>query len=208
MEPGMKIKICGLFRDEDIGSVNEVGPDFIGFVFARSKRQVTAEKAAKLRGRLRKDITPVGVFVNVPAEEAAALYKDGVVAIVQLHGGESPGYIAELKERCGAPVIKAARVESREDIAKAALCGADYLLLDHGSGGTGHRFDWKLLGDEQYLGGLGIPCFLAGGIDAYNIEEALRYRPFAVDVSSGAETDSVKDREKILRLVEQVRKYE
>jgi phosphoribosylanthranilate isomerase len=203
----MKIKICGLFRDEDIGYVNEAVPDFIGFVFAKSRRQVTAEKAAKLRNNLREGITPVGVFVDAPAEEVAALYRDGVIAIAQLHGSESPDYIAELKERCGAPVIKAARVESREDIVRAASFGADYLLLDHGSGGTGQRVDGSLLGDEYYLGGLSIPCFLAGGIDLNNIEEALRYRPFAVDVSSGAETGSVKDREKILRLVEKVRKY-
>jgi phosphoribosylanthranilate isomerase len=204
----LKIKICGLFRDEDIDYVNEAGPDFIGFVFAKSKRQVSAETAAKLRDSLREGIVPVGVFVNAPVEEVAALYRDGVIAIAQLHGEESPEYIGELKGRCGAPVIKAVRVESREDIVRAASCGADYLLLDHGSGGTGRRFDWSLLGDEKYLGALSIPCFLAGGIDVHNIEEALSYRPFAVDVSSGAETGSVKDREKILRLVEQVRKYE
>jgi phosphoribosylanthranilate isomerase len=201
------IKICGLFRDEDICYVNEAQPDFIGFVFATSRRQVTAEKAAKLRNDLREGITPVGVFVDAPAEEVAALYRDGVIAIAQLHGSESPEYIAELKERCAVPVIKAARVESREDIVRAVSCGADYLLLDHGSGGTGHRFDWALLGDEKYFDALSVPCFLAGGIDVNNIEEALSYRPFAVDVSSGAETDSVKDREKILRLVEQVRSY-
>jgi phosphoribosylanthranilate isomerase len=203
----MRIKICGLFRDEDICCANEAAPDYIGFVFARSRRQVTVEKAAMLRNGLREGIMPAGVFVNAPVEEIAALYRDGVIGLAQLHGDESPAYITELKTLCAVPVIKAVRVESREDISCAASGAVDYLLLDHGSGGTGRRFDWTLLGDENYLGALPLPCFLAGGIDTGNIEEALHYRPFAVDVSSGAETGSVKDRKKILRLVEQVRNY-
>jgi phosphoribosylanthranilate isomerase len=138
--------------------------------FAKSKHQVTAVQAAKLRARLRSDIVPVGVFVNAPVEAAAALYRDGVTGIAQLHGNEDSNYIAALKEKTalGASgpvlVIKAVRVESREDILKAARIGADYLLLDHVAGGTGKSFDWTLLQDGEFLGGLPIPCFLAGAL--------------------------------------------
>ena len=84
----MKIKICGLFRSEDIDYVNEARPDYVGFVFAESRRQVSPEQAANLRSRLANGIVPVGVFVNAPAANIAALYRDGVISIAQLHGAE------------------------------------------------------------------------------------------------------------------------
>ncbi|GHV73411.1 N-(5'-phosphoribosyl)anthranilate isomerase [Spirochaetia bacterium] len=208
-----KIKICGLFRDDDISFANEAGPDYAGFVFALSKRQVSPKQAAHLRTWLRYDIVPVGVFVNAPVGEIAALYRDGVIGIAQLHGDEDSNYIAVLKEQTAAntsgpiPVIKAVRVESREDILGAAGVEADYRLLDNGAGGTGKRFDWTLLRDGEFLGGLPVPCFLAGGIDVYTMEEALLFKPFGIDVSSGAETGGRKDRDKMLRLVEMVRNW-
>ncbi len=209
----MKIKICGLSRDDDISFANEAGPDYIGFVFAKSKRRVSPDCAARLRARLRHDIVPVGVFVNAPVEEIAALYRDGIIGIAQLHGDESQGYIAELKKLTASVssvpvlVIKAVQVESREDILDSVRSGADYLLLDHGTGGTGKPFDWALLEDGDFLNGLPVPCFLAGGIDMYNIEEALRFKPLGIDVSSGAETGSVKDRDKMIQLVQKVRNW-
>ncbi|GHT74576.1 N-(5'-phosphoribosyl)anthranilate isomerase [Spirochaetia bacterium] len=207
---GVKIKLCGLFRDEDIDFANEARPDYIGFVFAKSRRQVTAVQAARMRARLREGIVPVGVFVNAPVEEVAALYRDGVIGVAQLHGAEDWDYIAALKERCNVPVIKAVKVKRQIDLTPMehksnSATGADFLLLDNGPGGTGRRFDWALLQDGDYLNTLSIPCFLAGGIDVSNIGEALRFRPYGIDVSSGAETDGVKDRDKMIRLVEIVR---
>ena len=221
-----KIKICGIFREEDIGYVNEARPDYIGFVFAKSRRQVRASLAARLRSRLGAGIVPAGVFVNAPIQDIAALYREGTIAVVQLHGGEDEDYIRRLKEACEAPVIKAVSVKTREDLPPwAAGGGADFLLLDHGAGGTGERFNWKLVlsGDspDPIKGpsnqGAGFPYFLAGGVDVHTIEEALRVnaggvRPlgltfYGIDVSSGAETDGVKDRDKILRLVELVRNH-
>jgi phosphoribosylanthranilate isomerase len=209
----MKIKICGLSRDDDIGFANDVGPDYIGFVFALSKRQVTAIQAKKLRDRLREGITPVGVFVNAPPDDIVTLFCDGVIGIAQLHGDEDSTYIAALNLLAAAnasgpvPVIKAVRAARGDDIPGAAAIGADYILLDNGTGGTGKRFDWTLLQDGEYVCGLSVPCFLAGGIDVYTIEEALRFKPFGIDVSSGAETGGLKDREKMLRLVEIVRNH-
>jgi phosphoribosylanthranilate isomerase len=215
-----KIKICGLFREEDIAYVNEARPDYIGFMFAESRRRVTPLQAARLRSRLEEGITPVGVFVNAPVEDIAALYRDGIIALVQLHGGEDAGYISRLKEACAAPVIKAVPVTRREDILPwTAGTRADFLLLDHGAGGTGERFDWRrVLGGSAGPGGDGggIPYFLAGGVTVDTLPEALRLSSggpplpglqfYGIDVSSGAETNGVKDRDKILRLVELVRK--
>jgi phosphoribosylanthranilate isomerase len=196
----VKIKICGLFREEDIGFANEAGPDFVGFVFAPSRRQVSPSQAARLREGLREGIIPVGVFVNAPAATAASLYRDGIIAVVQLHGAEDGAYIAALRETCAAPVIKALAVRSRGDLSRWEGAGGpaapDYLLLDQGSGGTGRRFDWTLMD-----GGVPLPFFLAGGIDADTVSGALEYRPYGIDVSGGVESRGVKDREKMIRLV-------
>ena len=102
----MKIKICGLFRSEDIDYVNEACPDYAGFVFAESRRKVSPEKAEGLRQKLKPGITPVGVFVNAPIAEIAALYRNGIIEIAQLHGAENEEYIKRLKEECNIPVIK------------------------------------------------------------------------------------------------------
>jgi phosphoribosylanthranilate isomerase len=230
----MKIKICGLFRDDDISFANQARPDYIGFVFAKSKRQVSPDHASRLRSRLRDDIVPVGVFVNSPVEEIAALYQAGVIDIAQLHGDEDREYIAALRKRTAGiragtgpiPVIKALRIDGATAFSKlagkaaadavpadnpaadgSALGIADYLLLDQGSGGTGTAFDWTVLNDGVFRESLGAPFFLAGGINEYNIEEAVRYGPFGIDVSSGAETDGVKDRDKMIRLAEIVRNH-
>ncbi len=194
-----RIKICGLFRECDIDYVNEAGPDFIGFVFAESRRRVSAEKAAELRRRLEPSIIPVGVFVNAPQEEITRLYSEGVIEIAQLHGSEDEDYIRKLKQSCSIPIIKAVRVEKSGDIEALRNSSAEYLLLDNGAGGTGKAFDWSLVANIEK------PFFLAGGVNEENIDAALKLNPFAVDISSGAETDGVKDREKILRLVYRIK---
>ena len=223
-----KIKICGLFREDDIEAANEAAPDYIGFVFAPSRRRVSVRQAAELRNRLREAIVPVGVFVNTPVEEIAALYRDGVIGIAQLHGGEDEAYITALKESTAAekrgavPVIKVIKsgelemMSARSAALNQALTrGADYLLFDSGGGGmdggTGKSFDWNIIANFDTFNARGVriaaPWFLAGGIGLHNIEQALSLKPFAVDVSSGAETNGVKDRDKMIRLAAIVRNY-
>lgn len=195
----IKIKICGICRSRDIDYVNSYEPDYIGFVFARSRRRVSFDEAARLRSGLSGRITPVGVFVNAPAEDIAALYCSGTIAMAQLHGSEDEEYIRRLTDICSVPVIKAVGVKSTGDIEKWRETRADFLLLDSGPGGTGRKFNWDLIAD------INRPFFLAGGINRENIPEAMRINPYCIDISSGAETDGVKDPDKIARLVKMVR---
>jgi phosphoribosylanthranilate isomerase len=196
----MKIKICGLFRDCDIDYVNEAKPDFIGFVFAKSRRQVSAGWAEVMRRRLSSEITPIGVFVNESLANVAELLNNHIIEMAQLHGAENENYIRELKSLSDKPIIKAVRVLSHDDIEAAQQTVADFLLLDNGTGGTGESFDWSLVRKVQK------PFFLAGGLKADNIEQAiLATGPYAVDLSSGVETDGRKDREKILEIVRRMR---
>ena len=198
-----KIKICGLTRPCDIDAVNVAKPDYIGFVFADSRRKVTPQQAAELRQRLNPCITSVGVFVNEAIEDIISLAESGVIDVIQLHGDEDEEYITQLKMQTDKLIIKAISVQQKGDVQKWLQTTADYLLLDSKGGGTGRTFDWNLLGDD-----LVKPFFLAGGLGFDNIEEALnRIKPFAIDVSSGAETDGFKDAEKIDRLVELCRPY-
>jgi phosphoribosylanthranilate isomerase len=197
------LKLCGLFRPEDITWANEAESAYVGFVFAKSPRQVTAAQAAKLREGLRDSITPVGVFVNAAPTEIAALHRSGIIDAAQLHGSEDGAYIAALKAACpGLKVIKALRVESRRDIAASETGPADFLLLDNGTGGTGRPFDWSLLRGAPLSA-----CFIAGGITVATVDAALRFHPYGIDVSTGAETNGVKDRDKMLALAEKVRNF-
>jgi len=196
----MKIKICGLFRDCDIDYVNEAKPDFIGFVFAKSRRQVSGEWAEAMRSKLRSEITPVGVFVNESLANVAQLLNNNVIEMAQLHGDENEHYIQELKSLTNKPIIKAVRVLSHDDIETAQHTAADFLLLDNGTGGTGESFDWSLVSKVKKL------FFLAGGLKADNIKQAIvATSPYAVDLSSGVETDGLKDRAKILEIVRSMR---
>lgn len=191
-----KIKICGLIRPEDIDAVNQALPDFAGFVFARSKRQITAETAAQFRAALDPRIPAVGVFVNQPLTDILSLARAGTIQFIQLHGQEEESIIMELKKRTDCPVIKAVRVETPEDIRAAERLSADYLLLDNGAGGTGKAFDWSLIEE------ISKPFFLAGGLNAGNIQDARHFHAFCLDVSSGAETDGKKDPHKIRQLTD------
>jgi phosphoribosylanthranilate isomerase len=199
----VKIKICGLFRKEDIEAVNEAQPDFIGFVFAKSRRQVSADQAKTLKRELLPGIRAVGVFVDPSADEVIRLLEDGVIDLAQLHGYEDNHFVEFLKHETGRQIIKAVKVERTEDIQAAQAIPADYLLLDHGAGGTGKAFDWSLVQGCQK------PFFLAGGIDLNNVEEAIRMvKPYAVDLSSGVETNGLKDRGKIIEIVRKVRQIQ
>ena len=196
-----KVKICGITRIEDIYAVNHALPDYIGFVFAKSTRQVDRDTAAKLKSELDKRISAVGVFVNHSIDEITSLAMDGIIDIVQLHGEEDDDYIGELRKSWGGPVIKSAGIGKAMPKLSAS---ADYMLFDTKSkqrGGTGRAFDWAIL--EGYKGS---SFFLAGGLNQSNIIQAIKKcNPFAVDISSGAETDGIKDYDKIQSLIGLVR---
>lgn len=196
-----KIKLCGLTRPCDIEYVNELLPEYIGFVFApKSRRYISPEKAEVLREHLDDRITPVGVFVDENIDVIADLIKRKIIDIVQLHGNESEQYIEDLRKVIDCPVIKAFRIESEADIVSANNSSADYILLDSG-GGTGKVFDHLLLKD------IARPYFLAGGLTPENVETAVKQlKSFAVDVSSSLETDGFKDKIKMTAFVNAVRK--
>ena len=195
-----KIKICGLRRAEDIRIVNEAKPDYIGFVFAKSKRQVHFEEAFKLREMLSTEVIPVGVFVDEPINNVKKIIHSGIIEIVQLHGNESKEYMDELKSFSKIPIIKAVSVQKEGDVQRGNTASSDYLLLDHKGGGTGQSFNWDLIGYTTK------PFFLAGGLHIDNVQEAIqKVNPFAIDVSSGVETDEYKDKDKIFEMIRRVR---
>jgi phosphoribosylanthranilate isomerase len=196
-----KIKLCGLSRPQDIETANQLRPDYIGFIFApKSRRYVPPERAAQLRALLDPEILAVGVFVNEAPETVAALLGCGIIDIAQLHGGEDEDYIAALRARTGKPLVQAFRVDTQEDVQRAQRSSADFVLLDAGTGGTGTCFDWSLIQSLER------PYFLAGGLGPENVADAVKtLHPFAVDVSSGIETDGAKDPEKMKDFVRAVR---
>ena len=198
-----KIKLCGLSRQQDIEAANRLKPDYIGFVFAsKSKRRVTHLQAAELKSKLDPAIKAVGVFLNDDLDMVGSLMNLGIVDMVQLHGSEDEDYILRLRDITDKPIIKAFIINSAEDVKRAEQSTADYILLDGGKG-SGKAFDWTLLKDIQR------PYFLAGGLNGENAAEAVAsLHPFAVDVSTGIETDGVKDIEKMTAFVAAVRKEE
>lgn len=195
------IKICGLTRIEDVEAVNKYKPDFAGFVFAGSRRQISVEKAKELKKSISSDIKVVGVFVNEDNEEIIWLLNEGIIDIAQLHGDENEGDIEYIKYMTGREVIKAVSVRCKEDVLKWQNSITDYLLLDNGAGGSGMCFDWNEIPSVSKR------FFLAGGINASNIDKALSMNPYAIDLSGGVETNGYKDPDKIMYIVEKVRKY-
>ena len=201
-----KIKICGLSRPCDIEYVNEAKPDYCGFIinFPKSIRNVSPNTVSELVKELSPDITPVGVFVNEPQETILKLIAQGTITHIQLHGQEDGAYIRELRERADREItiIKAWKVRKTEDVKAAQESPADLVLLDNGTG-TGQTFDWSL------IRGIDRPFLLAGGLSPENLAEAVsQVRPWGVDLSSGVETDGVKDRRKVLAAVRAVRECE
>lgn len=196
-----KIKFCGLFRRCDIEMANRLQPDYIGFVFApNSKRYVTPEKAEELRQLLAPGIKAAGVFVNEMPETVAGLLNNRIIDIAQLHGSEDETYIKRLRQLTGQPIIQAFRIETTGDVLHAEQSMADYILLDSGAG-TGTAFDWKIAEEIKR------PYFLAGGLSPDNVKQAVSIlHPYAVDVSSGIETNGVKDKTKMAAFAAAVRK--
>ena len=195
-----RVKMCGMRRLEDIAAANSLMPEYIGFVFApASRRYVSPEEAAALKQALIPSVRAVGVFVNEQFETAARLLAEGIIDIAQRHGSEDEEYISRLRAVSGKPVIRAFRVKGEADLRAAEASAADMILLDAGAG-DGKTFDWSLLSSVSR------PYFLAGGLTPENAAEAVkRFHPFAVDVSSGIETDSFKDSEKMRAFLRAVR---
>lgn len=248
-----RIKICGLKRIEDVYAVNEFKPDYVGFVFAATKRFVSDESAAIMKAALNSDIPAVGVFVNEPIAHIVKLVREKSIDIIQLHGQEDLDYVNRLREELTKevgsqdkgetsriPLIKVVRIDvtmdekhatekladektvnenvyaawkekqteiNRKLILEAKKCEPEYLLFDSKvkgiPGGSGQTFDIANLPDDAEIG---LPYFLAGGIDLSNVADLIALKsPFGIDVSSAVETDGLKDAEKIKAMIEAVR---
>lgn len=213
-----KIKLCGMMKPCDIEYANRVKPDLVGFIFANTRRKISAAQAKEFRKALDAEIPAVGVFVNEDIFVITSLVQDGCIDMIQLHGEEDADYIRRLREICDVPVIKAVKVQTVEQIRQAAALPVDYLLLDTYRkgvlGGTGEAFDWELLREAKAAAGdtaegelFGKPYFLAGGLHAGNLREAAALGSYGLDVSSGIETDGSKDFDKMVEVMELVRKF-
>lgn len=218
-----KIKLCGMMKPCDIEYANRVKPDFVGFIFANTRRKISAAQAKQFRETLDAEIPAVGVFVNEDISVITSLVQNGCIDMIQLHGEEDADYIRRLREICDVPVIKAVKVQMVEQIRQAAALPVDYLLLDTYRkgvlGGTGEAFDWELLREAKIAAGdtaegdtaegelFGKPYFLAGGLHAGNLREAAALGSYGLDVSSGIETDGSKDFTKMVEVMELVRKF-
>ena len=190
-----KVKICGLSTKEAVKTAVSAGADYIGFVFAPSKRQVTLEQAAELAKLIPADVKKVGVFVSPSrAELLEAVDKVGL-DFVQVHGQ----VVDKLFENLPCGSIQAVQVDEGGHVPNSQ---ADYLLFDAPVAGSGQTFDWGQLDTTE----LAQPFFIAGGLNENNVARAIQhFSPFAVDVSSGVETDGQKDYEKIRRFIERVK---
>ena len=198
-----KIKFCGLTRPCDIEAANEIKPDYIGFVFApKSKRRVSYKQAVDLKNLLSKEIKAVGVFLDEDIDQVISLLNLGIIDAAQLHGSESAEYIKRLQKETGKPVIKAFQIRGEADVSAAENTIADYIILDAGTG-EGKTFDWELIKEFKK------PYFLAGGLNPGNVNDAMRQlHPYALDVSTGIETDGLKDKKKMTEFAAAVRKEE
>ncbi len=203
----MKIKICGLTSLNDISYVNEALPDFIGFIFAESsRRKITINNALEMKKLLDKRIKSVGVFVNEDIKTIADISSQGIINLIQLHGSEDNGYINEIKKITSLPVIKAFKAqEADERTINSSLC--DYVLIDsydgNSFGGTGKTFNWGIIPKN-----IKKPLFLAGGLNYNNVDKAIKnINPYCLDINSGVETNGIKDREKILNIVNKIKGY-
>ena len=190
-----KVKICGLSTKEAVKTAVSAGADYIGFVFAPSKRQVTVEQATELAKFIPSHIQKVGVFVSPSrAELLEAVDKVGL-DFVQVHGQ----VVDKLFENLPCASIQAVQVDGNGHVPNSQ---ADYLLFDAPVAGSGQTFDWGRLDTTE----LAQPFFIAGGLNEDNVARAIQhFSPFAVDVSSGVETDGQKDHEKIRRFIERVK---
>lgn len=196
-----KIKFCGLRREEDVKYAASLDAGYMGFILTdRFRRYIEPSEVARLKAFVPASCKTVGVFVDEPVDYVVSAAKTATLDMIQLHGAEDEPYIAEVKEKTGLPIIKMVKPVSESDIIAARHCVADLILLDSGTG-TGKVFDWSLAEN------LGRDYILAGGLTPENVGEAVeRLKPFAVDVSSGVETEGIKDFSKMKAFAAEVRK--
>ena len=194
----VKVKICGIRRAEDIEIINKYPPDYIGFVFAESKRKINLDTAKTLKKMLKVNIPVVGVFVNGNIEDILELYRNDIIDIAQLHGDENEDYINQLREEApGIKLIKAIEINKKEDLNDYENINVEYLLLDSGKG-SGKTFNWDLINKN-----ISKDFFLAGGLNSANFNQAIeKFQPYGIDLSSGVETNGYKDEEKIKKIME------
>nr|WP_295970571.1 phosphoribosylanthranilate isomerase [uncultured Bacillus sp.] len=192
----MKVKICGLMSREAALCAVRQGADATGFVFAKSKREISLESAKRIIEGLPVEILKVGVFVNPTKERIEEAVSVAGINVIQLHGEESPEFCASIQY----PVIKAFSISSPSDLANIHEYSCDYVLLDgpkgkNYHGGNGLSFDWKMLSGFDFKD---KKVIFAGGLNPQNVAQAiLEANPYMVDVSSGVETDGQKDLMKI-----------
>ena len=190
-----KVKICGLSTPEAVATAVEAGADYIGFVFAKSKRQVSLEQAHGLAKGVTGQTKIVGVFVSPSLEELEEAIGQVPLDIVQIHGSFDEVLIPKIS----VPVIRAIQISDSDSQVKSQ---ADYLLFDAPIAGSGQTFDWQLLTDKQ----IEQDYFIAGGLTVDNVAEVKEiFHPYALDVSSGVETDGSKDLDKIKAFIERVK---
>ena len=200
MEEKTKIKLCGMMNPPDVITAMELGVDYVGFILSKDFRRTIplgtfCELESYLEGSA---VKKVGVFVNEPIESILEYYEESL-DVIQLHGQEDMQYIKTLQQYTKKPIIKAFKITSAEDVQMANKSTADYVLLDSGTG-TGMTFDHSL------IEGIDRPYFLAGGLTALNVKEAIRnLHPYAVDASSSLETDGRKDKNKMTEFVNAIR---
>lgn len=202
----MQLKFCGIRRAEDVSYVNAAPPEYVGFVFAKSPRQVSPAQAQTLSQGLSPGIRTVGVFVNAPIDELLATAHSCGLSVLQLHGDEDEAYLRTVRARWHGALWKAVRVRCAQDIARAQGLPVDALVLDAFSpaayGGTGKTADFQLIAQNRPT----LPFFLAGGLNADNVRQAIdTVQPDGVDLSGGLETDGWKDAQKIRKIYELVR---
>jgi len=190
------VKMCGITREADVKVLNTLCPDFTGFVFwEKSKRLISKENALRLSEMLNPEIKPVGVFLNPTMEEVMDIAGSGCIKMIQLHGDESESFVKDVQNKSGLPVIRAFKISTKDDLDTAISTDADLLMLDGGAG-EGRPFDWSILDN------VGRPYLLAGGLTPENVGQAIsKAHPYGVDVSTGIETDGLKDPAKMKRFM-------
>ena len=208
----MKIKTCGLFREEDINYANKLKPNYIGFVFAESKRKVKFEEACNLKNKLDKEIKAVGVFVNDNFDFILNLIKDKIIDIIQLHGSEDNDFMDNLKIKTDSKIIKSVTVENENSILESVNIFSDFILLDNFKCEVGKTFNWNYLKEafklnKNFKNIFNEKYFLAGGLNKENINEALKFNPYCVDLSGGLETDGIKDFDKMKYIINITKNY-
>jgi phosphoribosylanthranilate isomerase len=207
-----RIKICGVKRPETLELLGQLQVDYAGFIFAESRRQITAQAAGELLRSVDNPPPAVGVFVNPTLSELEEVLTHAPLSVIQLHGQERPAFCREVASRFQLPVWKAVAVADQSELAdllRSYQGAVEAFLFDtHDprlAGGTGRRFSWELIPQLRQQAN-GTPCIVAGGINEENVEELLKsYQPHMIDISSGVETNGEKDHKKIIRFMQRVR---